>query len=269
MATVSYKYGTKATYLGLLSRDPYALYWCTDTKELFKGDDLYTDGLRFVDSKANLPEFAVAAEGKIYFCTDNGSAFVLSPTRDSWVQVMYGVDGTTIEIDENGLLHVIGGASGDVSEVLEDLAALTQRVTDLETIVAGGTNFKGQVDNAEALPQEGNKPGDIYQTTDDNKQYIWDGDEWKEYGSSLTLTNDLINTEQFEIIEGKLNIKTVDGGDVTIPGENPEDPPITIADAIKGVQDDIAEANTAIQQNTQNITNITAAITWQEMTAGV
>lgn len=257
MPTVSYKQGTKAQYLGLVSRDPYALYWCTDTKELFKGDDLYTDGLRVVNDKGSLPSFEVAAEGKVYFCADTGSAFVLNSTRDNWVQVLAGVDGTTIHINESGLLEVIGGTGSDPG-VAGQLAELAQRVTDLEAIVAGGTNFKGQVDNAAALPQEGNKPGDIYQTTDDNKNYIWDGDEWKEYGSSLTLTNDLINTNQFEILEGKLNLKEVDAGNITIPSDEPDGE----GEDLKTV---ITEMKGNISTNTSNITTVQAAIEWQNM----
>lgn len=257
MPVVSYKQGTKAQYLGLVSRDPYALYWCTDTKELFKGDDLYTDGLRVVNNKASLPSFEVAAEGKVYFCADTGSAFVLNTTRNNWIQVLAGVDGTTIRINESGLLEVIGGTGSDPG-VAGQLAELAQRVTDLEAIVAGGTNFKGQVDNAAALPQEGNKPGDIYQTTDDNKQYIWDGDEWKEYGSSLTLTNDLINTNQFQILEGKLNLKEVDAGNITIPSDEPDGE----GEDLKTV---ITEMKGNIVTNTSSIATVQAAIEWQNM----
>lgn len=262
MPTVSYKQGTKAQYLGLVSRDPYALYWCTDTKELFKGDDLYTDGVRFVANKDALPDFTVAAEGKIYFCTDNGSGYVLNTARNAWVNILYGVDGTTIRVNENGLLEVIGGAGAP--DLTEELAELTQRVTDLETIVAGGTEFKGQVDNAAALPPEGNKPGDIYQTIDDNKMYIWDGDEWKEYGSSLTLTNDLINTDQFEILEGKLNLKEVNGGEITVPGDEP-DSTQTLTEALKAFDTRIDTLDSTVQQNTTNITNIQNALEWQPM----
>lgn len=260
MPVVSYKQGTKAQYLGLVSRDPYALYWCTDTKELFKGDDLYTDGLRVVNNKASLPSFEVAAEGKVYFCADTGSAFVLNTTRNNWIQVLAGVDGTTIRINESGLLEVIGGTGSDPG-VAGQLAELAQRVTDLEAIVAGGTNFKGQVDNAAALPQEGNKPGDIYQTTDDNKNYIWDGDEWKEYGSSLTLTNDLINTDQFEILEGKLNLKEVNGGEITVPGDEP-DSTQTLTEALEALDTKIDTLDSTVQQHTTNITNIQNALEW-------
>ena len=128
----------------------------------------------------------------------------------------------------------------------------------MEAIVAGGTNFKGQVDNAAALPQEGNKPGDIYQTTDDNKNYIWDGDEWKEYGSSPTLTNDLINTNQFEILEGKLNLKEVDAGNITIPSDEPDGE----GEDLKTV---ITEMKGNISTNTSNIATVQAAIEWQNM----
>ena len=156
------------------------------------------------------------------------------------------------------MLQVIG--SGSVApEVTGQLTDLAQRVDSLEKIVAGGTNFKGQVDNIAALPQDGNQPGDIYQTTDDNKNYIWDGDEWKEYGSSLTLTNDLINTDEFEIVEGKLNLKAVNGADVTLSDGK------TVQAAVDEVKNSVTQNTSAIEQNTTNITNITNAITWQEM----
>ena len=106
MAKVSYKQGTKATYLGLAERSPYALYWCTDTKELFKGDDLYTDGVLTVANYAALPAFAVAAEGKLYVCLDNNNGYILNPERSGWTQVLFGVDDATIEVNESGLLSV-------------------------------------------------------------------------------------------------------------------------------------------------------------------
>ena len=43
---VRYKQGTKQQYLALPERLSNALYWCTDTRELFKGDQLYSDGVR-------------------------------------------------------------------------------------------------------------------------------------------------------------------------------------------------------------------------------
>lgn len=106
MAKVSYKQGLKSTYLGLSERLATALYFCTDTHELFKGDDLYTDGLRVVTSHAALPEFTKAAEGKIYYCADSKCGYVLNETRDGWMQVIFGTDGETLEVNEGGLMQV-------------------------------------------------------------------------------------------------------------------------------------------------------------------
>ena len=42
-------------------RDPNKLYWCSDTRELYKGNDLYTEAVRIVDA---LP--ATMAQGVLY-----------------------------------------------------------------------------------------------------------------------------------------------------------------------------------------------------------
>lgn len=82
---VVYKQGSKQTYLGLASRLSNALYFCTDTKELYKGDDLYSDGLRFVSSISTLPEFSKASDGILYYCQAEETCFVLNETRDDWL----------------------------------------------------------------------------------------------------------------------------------------------------------------------------------------
>lgn len=107
MATkVSYKQGTKETYLGLKERSPSALYFCTDTRELYKGDDLYSDGLRIVENFAALPAFQAAADGILYFCADSGCGYTLNKARNAWLQVIFGVDQETLEINESGLMQV-------------------------------------------------------------------------------------------------------------------------------------------------------------------
>lgn len=106
MAKVLYKHGPKESYLNLYEKNPSALYFCTDTRELFKGDDLYSDGLRIVKSKDDLPSFAHAAEGILYYCEDNGNAYVLSESKCDWILVIHGVDDQTIGYNSDGLLSV-------------------------------------------------------------------------------------------------------------------------------------------------------------------
>lgn len=128
MAKVIYKQGTKATYLGLAERVSTALYFCTDTKELFKGDDLYTDGLRIVSTFSELPAFVEAADGKLYFCEDTGNGYVLNSARDGWAPVFYGFDNETIGLNENGLMAVKQIPVGSVDGLEVRLQAVEQSV---------------------------------------------------------------------------------------------------------------------------------------------
>lgn len=124
MAKVLYKRGTKATYLGLPVRDPNALYFCTDTRELFKGDDLYTDGVRLVDSYATLPAFDKAADGVMYLCRNNGCCYVLNEARDQWINLIHGVDNETVEVNTDGLIAVKTIAIEQVSGLKEKLESI-------------------------------------------------------------------------------------------------------------------------------------------------
>ena len=98
MAKVRYVQGKKASYLALGSYDPMALYFCTDTNELFKGDQLYSDGVRIVLNYASLPAFNVAADGILYYCKDSGAGYVLNEERTGWLAVIHGIDNETIEL---------------------------------------------------------------------------------------------------------------------------------------------------------------------------
>lgn len=132
-AKVSYKQGTKATYLGLTERLDTALYFCTDTKELFKGNDLYSDGLRIVEAYSDLPVFTKAADGILYYCKDTGCGYLLNEARNDWIVVIHGVDGETIEINSSGFMAVKAVPIGLVSGLDERLTAIEQ-----QTITGGG-----------------------------------------------------------------------------------------------------------------------------------
>lgn len=144
---VLYKKGTKATFLGLAKRDANALYFCTDSRELYKGNDLYSDGLRIVSTYAELPPVAEAADGKLYFCADTGNGYVLNDARAGWTPVFYGFDGDTLGLNENGLLSVKA----------VPLASVTGLVGELERIeklsASGGVKFgpEFQKDGSDAI----------------------------------------------------------------------------------------------------------------------
>lgn len=222
---VSYKQGTKATYLGLLNRDPYALYFCTDTKELFRGDDLYSDGLRLVSSFDALPSFALAADGILYFCKDNGCGYVLSENRDEWIPIVYGIDNATIGLNSDGLLSVkniqmdtVVGLNDKLTEiesrilsvdsaslkpsdeftVSDDgvlsiqkiepakISGLEDRLQTIEQAIVGGVRYCGAVERVEDLPTDASV-GSLYEVYEDNSEWCWNGERWFEYGKTIEL----------------------------------------------------------------------------------
>lgn len=133
MAKVKYIQGKKASFLALKNYDPFALYFCTDTNELFRGDQLYSDGVRIVLNYESLPAFNVAADGILYYCKSNGCGYVLNEERNGWLPVIHGVDNDTISVNEHGLMSVEAVPIGKVV----GLAAELQRIESI--VVSGGT----------------------------------------------------------------------------------------------------------------------------------
>ena len=79
---------TKKKYLNLGVCDCNTLYFCIDTQESFLGDKVLTDGVRVIPSRNDLPDFHCAADGILYYCNDTKSGYMLSPTKDEWLQTM-------------------------------------------------------------------------------------------------------------------------------------------------------------------------------------
>jgi hypothetical protein len=91
--------GTRAQYDSLATpRNERGLYFCADTRELFWGDRLLTDGTRIVPTEADLPSLAQAADGITYFVEETRNGYVISSNRTKWIQVIHApTDGGTIK----------------------------------------------------------------------------------------------------------------------------------------------------------------------------
>lgn len=257
---VLYKKGLKETYLRLKERSANALYFCTDSKELYKGDDLYTDGLRIVDRYEALPVLTAAADGKLYLCEDTGNGYVLNATRDGWMPVFYGFDGETIGLNDNGLLSVKAVPMGSVSGLADELeriekevvaggvkpgpefelgedgslelkaveiskiTGLDERLTAIEQAAVGGVHYKGSVATVDDLPKDA-KQGDLYEVKEDNSEWCWNGEQWFEYGSAKPvelkpIAQADLNESQFSIDDGVLNIIGLDSDKVLHRGKS-------------------------------------------------
>lgn len=97
--------GHKEDYLGIAKHNPIGLYFCADTRELFWGDWLLSDGIRVVPTFADLPSISKhqAAEGVIYFVEETKNGYVFVSGRSDWLQVIYApTEPTTPEVDLSG-----------------------------------------------------------------------------------------------------------------------------------------------------------------------
>jgi hypothetical protein len=86
--------GTRAQYDSLPTpRNKLGLYFCADTRELFWGDLLLTDGTRIVRTEADLPNLAQAADGITYFVEETRNGYVISSNRTKWIKVIQAPNG--------------------------------------------------------------------------------------------------------------------------------------------------------------------------------
>lgn len=123
--------GTKQQYLGLTTYNPLALYFCTDTGELYRGDQCLSDGIRIVPTHADLPELSCAADGIVYFIHDSHNGYMLSPDRTEWLQTIYAPAMDAYVVPESEIYKTVTtvGAVRDIE------AKIYQRI---EEVAAGG-----------------------------------------------------------------------------------------------------------------------------------
>lgn len=199
---VIYRIGTKETYLGLEPKNPYNMYYCYDTRELYRGYDLVSDGVRVVDSKSLLPDYSVAADGILYFCKDNGTGFVLNNSRDGWIQVVKGIDNETIGLNEYGLMYV----KSVPLDIAADIVASAKTIATKESLGMVMASDEILVGETGAM-----SIGKIAMSKVDGLEEKFKNIE--DAGSALYVPN----SAQFEIDQSNnLNIKSVSSGIVYV-----------------------------------------------------
>lgn len=120
MANVRFVRTTKQKWLNRETYDLNALYFCEDTQEIFKGDCVYTDGIRVLPTRDALPSFECAADGVVYYITDTRAGFMLAPTRDAWLQTIYApvTDVNSIPDGEEYNVVTTVGAVRDIENAI-------------------------------------------------------------------------------------------------------------------------------------------------------
>jgi len=120
MANVRFIKTTKLKYLNRDTYDENALYFCQDTNEIFKGQSVYTDGVRGIPTKAYLPECKCAADGVVYYITETRNGYTLSPDRTEWLQSIYAPVTDAYTVPESEIYNTVTtvGAVRDIENAI-------------------------------------------------------------------------------------------------------------------------------------------------------
>lgn len=111
---------TKEKYLNRETYDPLALYFCDDTGEMFKGEQLLTDGIRVVPTHDDLPECSCAADGIVYYISETRNGYTLSPDRTEWLQTIYAPATDAYIVPESEMYNTVTtvGAVRDIENAI-------------------------------------------------------------------------------------------------------------------------------------------------------
>lgn len=94
--------------------DDNALYFCTDSGALYRGNQLLSDGARMVATYADLPDFNIAADGIIYYTLDTQNGYLLNQNKDGWILIINSNNEETKQELKNYIDETIGSISGGV-----------------------------------------------------------------------------------------------------------------------------------------------------------
>ena len=212
MLTVNY--GTKAAYAAIASKSEDALYFCTDTRELFKGSALYTEPVRFL-SGSDLP--AAKAQGVLYVTSAgtmkvwDGSAeqtiaypivtSISSASDDAHTpsaKAVYDYAAPLASPALTGTPTAPTAAEGTNTDQIATTSFVKTACDAIAASLASAFEFKGVVADLDALEAiTGQQAGDVYQVTNagtgkTNAEFVWvDGDpsgSWVELGTVVDLS---------------------------------------------------------------------------------
>lgn len=139
MANVRFIKTTKTKYINRDTYDPNALYFCEDTNEIYKGANIYTDGIRVVPTRNDLPSLTCAADGVVYYITETRNGYTLSPDRTEWLQTIYAPVTDAYTVPESEIYNTVTtvGAVRDIERAIYEY--VNQEIANVE--VNGGNGL--------------------------------------------------------------------------------------------------------------------------------
>lgn len=135
-------------------------------------------------------------------------------TKKTWVS-KETITAAALNNIEDGVQEAITGLTAKAN------AADVYTKAEVDGKLTSAFTYKGSVATADALPQEGNKTGDVYNVEDTGINYAWDGEKWDSLSGTVDLTGYLTKDEAgqtyvtqtalSESLAGKANTTDLEG----------------------------------------------------------
>ena len=135
---VAYRFGTQAKYDALGEYSDRTLYFCTDTKKLYRGSEDYTEMIRVSD---NVPALPTGAKGILYIQPDGNGYYY----DGAWKKILYATTKTVTDASTDEEIPtakavytaiqdaVKDGVQLDGYATTEQLQAVEKRIDDVST----------------------------------------------------------------------------------------------------------------------------------------
>lgn len=185
---VLFKKGLYANYAALASKDAGTLYFCTDTKQIFMGEDAYTP---IVLTGSGAPS-AAQAIGTIYADITNKEFYVRATVDGSaaWVKISNESEVQTLIQEVETIQSYIPEGTNGTNNTLVNETMLSDAIADLEGVmhfVGVAPHSEGNTDAqdiAAYMTSLSHTPeaGDVVVCAGSSKEYIYANDAWREIG---------------------------------------------------------------------------------------
>ena len=180
---VIFKIGTREQFDAIVTKNPNALYWLSDTQELYKGDVLFGKGSLASETAAGLLSAEDYKKLKELIATSGTAG--LTPV-DGTISIDNGKIGVKVSKSTGNLIavHDDGLFVAVESVSIDQVTGLEERLTAIEQKVVDGIRYCGSVDTVADLPADAAQ-GDLYEVLEDNSEWCFNGEKWFEYGRTV------------------------------------------------------------------------------------
>lgn len=163
--------------------------------------------IRVVNDLAKTDASLALTDGSLNTHIQDGSIHITSAERTKWNKAADTAAGSVSKNEYDTKVADIDSSIAGIKTTLADIEnrkankattlngygitdAYTKDEVEAKISALGSVfSFKGTQANVAALPSAGNKTGDVWHVTEKSAEYVWDGKNWEELGSTVDLSS--------------------------------------------------------------------------------